>query len=74
MKCDITGLLRHAQRHLRLLDKIKDGELNPEDLEDKYEVISAEEILQELIDNIAIVRADPAQLDKFLEVYCFKKS
>jgi len=73
MKCDITGLLRHAQRHLRLLDKIKDGELNPEDLEDRYEVISAEEILQELIDNIAIVRADPAQLDKFLEIYCLKE-
>ncbi|MCA6572126.1 MAG: hypothetical protein IM535_05090 [Pseudanabaena sp. M38BS1SP1A06MG] len=74
MKCDINGLLRHAQRHLRLLDQIKNGELNPEDLEDKYEVISAEEILQELIDNIAIVRVDPAQLDKFLEIYCFKKS
>jgi hypothetical protein len=73
MKCDITGLLRRAQRHLMLLDKVKDGELSPEDLDDHYEVISAEEILQELIDNIAIVRADPTQLDKFLEIYCLKK-
>ncbi|MCA6580462.1 MAG: hypothetical protein IM537_18785 [Pseudanabaena sp. M57BS1SP1A06MG] len=74
MKDDIIGLLRHAQRHLKLLDQIKNGELSPEDLEDKYEVISAEEILQELIDNIVIVRADPAQLDKFLQIYCLKKS
>lgn len=74
MKDNIIGLLRQAQRHLALLDKVKNSEIAVEDLEDRYEVICAEEILQELIDNIAIVRADHTQLDKFLEIYCFKKS
>jgi hypothetical protein len=72
MKDNIIGLLRQAQRHLALLDKVKNSEIAVEDLEDRYEVICAEEILQELIDNIAIVRADPTQLDKFLELYCLK--
>jgi hypothetical protein len=73
MKDNIIGLLRQAQRHLALLDKVKNSEIAVEDLEDRYEVICAEEILQELIDNIAIAQADPKQLDQFLEIYCLKK-
>ena len=70
MKDNIIGLLRQAQRHLALLDKVKNSEIAVEDLEDRYEVICAEEILQELIDNVAIAQADPSQLDQFLELYC----
>ncbi len=72
MKDNIIGLLRQAQRHLALLDKVKNSEITVENLEDRYEVICAEEILQELIDNIAIASADPTQLDQFLEIYCLK--
>jgi len=72
MKDNIIGILRQAQRHLALLDKVKNLELAPEELDDRYEVISAEEILQELIDNLAIAQADPTQLDQFLEIYCLK--
>lgn len=73
MKVDILGVLRMAQRHLALLDRIKDTQMKSEDLEDQYEVLLAEEILQELIDNIAIVQSDPTQIDEFLRTYCLKK-
>lgn len=73
MKVDILGVLRMAQRHLALLDRIKDTQMKSEDLEDQYEVLLAEEILQELIDNIAIVQSDPTQIDEFLRIYCLKK-
>lgn len=73
MKVDILGVLRMAQRHLALLDRIKDAQMKGEDLEDRYEVLSAEEILQELIENIAIVQSDPTQIDEFLRTYCLKK-
>lgn len=74
MKCSITGLLRLAQRHLAILDRLKNGEIDLGDLENLIEVNSCEEILDELIENIEIVQADQSAIDEFLTVYCIKKS
>jgi hypothetical protein len=75
MKVNIVGLLRMAQRHLALLDHL---EKNPQEVNDpniwqRFEVISSEMILSELIENIEIVQKDPSQLDSFLKLYCIKK-
>jgi len=75
MKINITGLLRQAQRHLAILDELrKQHEVNfPADIQARFEVISTEMILDELIKNIEIVQNDPTQLDLFLRIYCLKK-
>ncbi|MEG4420800.1 hypothetical protein QUA70_19735 [Microcoleus sp. LAD1_D5] len=81
MKSDILGILKMAQRHLILLDSLRNGQINIQDLEDQYEVISAAEILEELITNIAIVQSTPTsaplstsvELEEFLRIYCLKK-
>ncbi|NMF60157.1 hypothetical protein [Pseudanabaena yagii] len=75
MKVDITGVLKQAQRHLAILDDLrKRHEANfPADIQSRFEVISTEMILDELIKNIEIVQNDPTQLDLFLRIYCFKK-
>ena len=74
MKCSITGLLRLAQRHLAILDRLNNGEIDLSDLENLIEVNSCEEILSELIENIEIVQADQSEIDEFLRVYCIKKT
>ena len=74
MKVNIVGLLRMAKRHLALLDEIK--LTHPEiegDLQSRFEVISTEMILDELIENIEIVQNDPLQLESFLKIYCITK-
>jgi hypothetical protein len=78
MKSDILGILKSAQRHLILLDRLRNGQINIQDLEDQYEVISAAEILEELITNIAIVQSAEAkgshvEIEEFLRIYCLKK-
>ncbi len=75
MKVNIVGLLKMAQRHLSLLDHLQK---NPQEALDpniwqRFEVISSEMILSELIENIEIVQKDPSQLDSFLKLYCIKK-
>ena len=75
MKINITGLLRQAQRHLAILDELRrEHEENfSTDIRSRFEVISTEMILDELIKNIEIVQNDPTQLDLFLRLYCIKK-
>lgn len=70
---DLLGILKMAQRHLILLDRLRNGQINIQDLEDQYEVISAAEILEELITNIAIVQSTPVEIEEFLRIYCLKK-
>ena len=75
MKINIAGLLKQAQRHLALLDELRNKHevnLSP-DIIERFEVISTEMILSELIQNIEIVQNDPTQLDLFLRIYCLKK-
>jgi hypothetical protein len=74
MKCNIKGLLFMVRRHLYILDGVKDGDIAVQDILEKMEVDQAGAILDELIENIEIVQNDPSQLDKFLELYCLKKS
>jgi hypothetical protein len=75
MKVNIVGLLRMAQRHLALLDHLQKNpqEVNDPNIWQRFEVISSEMILSELIENIEIVQQDPSQLDSFLKLYCIKK-
>ena len=74
MKVSIVGLLRMASRHLSLLDGLVEGSLDVEDLADRMDVNKAELILEELIEHIQIVQADPSKIDDFLRTYCIKKS
>ena len=75
MKINIAGLLRCAQRHLSLLDELYRDypDILPGDIKENIEVVSAEMILSELIENIEVVQKDPSQLDSFLKLYCIKK-
>lgn len=74
MKINIVGLLRSAQRHLAILDDLQKNypDILPSDIQSRFEVISAEMILSELIENIEIVQKDPSQLELFLRTYCIK--
>ena len=74
MKVSIVGLLRMASRHLALLDELVKGDIDIADLEDRMDANQAELILQELIEHIQIVQADPSKIDDFLRIYCIKKS
>ena len=75
MKINITGILRQAQRHLAILDELqqKHHQNFSADIQSRFEVMSTEMILEELIKNIEIVQNDPTQLDLFLRIYCLKK-
>lgn len=75
MKINIVGLLRTAQRHLAILDDLQTEYpgILPSDIQSRFEVVSAEMILTELIENIEIVKKDPSQLDSFLKIYCLKQ-
>jgi len=75
MKINIAGLLRCAQRHLAILDDLQKNypDILPSDIQSRFEVVSSEMILTELIENIEIVQKDPSQLEAFLKVYCIKK-
>jgi hypothetical protein len=74
MKMSIVGLLRMAQRHLAILDDLQKNypDILPSDIQSRFEVVSAEMILSELIENIQIVQKHPSQLEAFLRVYCIK--
>ncbi len=65
-----------AQRHLALLDHLQKThqEVIDPDIWQRFEVISSEMILSELIENIEIVQKDPSQLEAFLTLYCIKKN
>lgn len=75
MKVNITGLLKLAKRHLEILDELQ--RTHPEVMQSvaevRFEVIAAGMILDELIENIEIVKNDPSQLESFLTIYCIKK-
>jgi hypothetical protein len=75
MKINITGLLKLAKRHLEILDELH--KTHPDIMqgvvEERFEVISAGMILDELIENIEIVKKDPSQLESFLTIYCIKE-
>ena len=75
MKINIVGLLRTAQRHLAILDDLQKNhpDILPSDIQSRFEVVSAEMILTELIENIEIVQKDPSQLESFLRIYCLKQ-
>ena len=75
MKINILGLLRMAQRHLVLLDRIRLANSNEQEISDlisRMEVNAAGKLLTELMENISAVQADPKQLDDFLKLYCLK--
>lgn len=63
-----------AQRHLAILDDLQKNypDILPSDIQSRFEVVSAEMILSELIENIQIVQKHPSQLEAFLRVYCIK--
>ncbi len=65
-----------AQRHLAILDDLQTNhaDILPSDIQSRFEVISSEMILTELIQNIEIVQQDPSQLEDFLNIYCIKKA
>ena len=83
MKVNILGLLRMATRHLELFNAIQHvlrSELGDKERVDKIqrivnesEVENAALILEELIENVAIVQKDESEIDDFLTIYCLRK-
>ena len=84
MKVDILGLLRMATRHLELFNAIQhvlrgedddQSQMNKiQEIVNRSEVENAALILEELVENVAIVQKDEGEIADFLKNYCLRKS